>query len=107
MSEWQPIETAPKDGTAIYVYGPDLLRELDGHCAVVRWQTISDGSTIPWWTVNDGKFGPYDLRGPAPTLWMPLPGMCDICHKRPSIVKSYRAVVCNECALPDPPEVKD
>lgn len=69
---WLPIETAPKDGTAILVYGPELLREIDGHCAVVRWQT-NDNSTYPWWTISDGKFGPYDLRGPSPTHWMPLP----------------------------------
>jgi len=69
--EWLPIESAPKDGTAILVYGPDLLREVDGHCAVVRWQT-NEHSTIPWWTISDGKFGPYDLRGPSPTHWQPL-----------------------------------
>lgn len=72
MSQWQPIETAPKDGTAMLVYGPGLLREHNAHCAVVRWQT-TEHSTIPWWTINDGKFGPYDLRGPSPTHWMPLP----------------------------------
>lgn len=69
---WQPIETAPKDGTAILVYGPELLREHTGHCMVVRWQT-TEFSTVPWWTISDGKFGPYDLRGPSPTHWMPLP----------------------------------
>jgi hypothetical protein len=72
MAEWQAIETAPKDGTAILVYGPGLLREIDGNCAVARW-LVREFSAIPWWTVSDGKFGPYDLRGPSPTHWMPLP----------------------------------
>jgi uncharacterized protein DUF551 len=76
MSEWQPIETAPKDGTAILVYGPELLRETNGNCAVVRWDAsgyATEQSSIKWWVVSDGKFGPYDLRGPSPTHWMPLP----------------------------------
>jgi hypothetical protein len=76
VEAWQPIETAPKDGSAILVYGPELLREVNGHCAVVRWQT-NEYSTVPWWTISDGKFGPHDLRGPSPTDWQPLPAPPD------------------------------
>lgn len=71
-SEWQPIETAPRDGTAILVYGQGLLRELDGNCAVVRWDGL-EHSSIKWWQIHEGKHGPYDLRGPSPTHWQPLP----------------------------------
>jgi hypothetical protein len=70
--EWRPIESAPKDGTAILIYGPELLREIDGHCAVARWQATGSNS-IAWWTISEGKCGPFDLRGPSPTHWMPLP----------------------------------
>ena len=56
---WQPIETAPHDGSRILVYA-------DYEMFVVRW--IDD-----WWHVNDNKHGPYSLRGPEPTHWMPLP----------------------------------
>ena len=61
MEQWQPIETAPKDGQAILV--------TDGRdCYCVEWDEEFD-----WWTVDDNKLGPFRLRGSAPTHWMPLP----------------------------------
>ena len=72
MSEWQPIETAPKDGTSILVYfGTIGVRQ-------VAW---TEPSYADWeiWCVDDNKHGPYALRGysdegpRAPTHWMPLP----------------------------------
>jgi hypothetical protein len=59
---WQSIETAPQDGTAILVY-------TEWGMAVVIWIGDDDG----WWYVNDNKHGPFALRGPSPTHWMPLP----------------------------------
>ena len=62
MSEaWQPIETAPKDGTAILVSESRFI-----HC--VEWN-----DEYEWWAVDDNKLGPFRLRGTAPTHWMPLP----------------------------------
>lgn len=58
---WQPIEMAPKDGTAILV--SDGWRT---HC--VEWF-----EEFEWWGVDDNKLGPFRLRGAAPTHWMPLP----------------------------------
>ena len=72
MSEWQPIETAPKDGSTILVCGPRLLHAHGFGMATVHWQMDHEDG-IPWWKIEDGKFGPYDLRGPSPTHWMPLP----------------------------------
>jgi hypothetical protein len=60
---WQPIETAPKDGTVINVWAEDI------RFPAVFW-TDHD---IEWWHVTDGKHGPWPLRGPSPTHWMPLP----------------------------------
>ena len=75
MSEWQPIETAPKDGTAVVLYGKGLLRsgyeQAVGVYIPIHGE--DDDSTIRWWHVEDGKFGPYAIRGPSPTHWMPLP----------------------------------
>lgn len=74
MSEWQPIETAPEDGkTAVLIYGEGLLRT--GYMMAVAAYVPVDrqDSEIRWWHVDDGKFGPYPVRGPAPTHWMPLP----------------------------------
>ena len=60
MSEWQPIETAPKDGTEILAWS-----RREG-VFVVFWYTLMGG----WcWTA-------HDLDGDEtmnPTHWMPLP----------------------------------
>jgi hypothetical protein len=58
---WQPIETAPKDGTGILV-------NAGGFCYAVEWQ-----EEFGWWSVDDNKLGPFPLRGAGPTHWMPLP----------------------------------
>lgn len=60
---WQPIETAPKIGPDILVYCPHGQY-------VVCW---GGGEYLDWWYVDDNKFGPYPLRGAAPTHWQPLP----------------------------------
>ena len=64
MSEWQPIETAPKDGTSILVYSEkgDKGAFLPGGMAVDRWQRE--------YTTGFGEFNPYHW---PPTHWMPLP----------------------------------
>jgi len=71
MGEWQPIETAPRDGREILVFFRNKgVRQ-------VSWQD-------PWgenpdhalWCVDDDKHGPYPLRGysaGADTHWQPLP----------------------------------
>ncbi len=65
--EWQPIETAPKDGTPILVYFPQIGTWQ------VSWSTevFDDG----FWCVSDNKFEDRPLRGwsDPPTLWMPVP----------------------------------
>ncbi len=59
MSEWQPIETAPRDGTEILTY-----RSV-GLMAVATWLDPWDAGSD--WTVTDGA----QLIGV--THWMPLP----------------------------------
>jgi len=56
MSQWQPIETAPRDGLRVIVYEPD-----QHFIAISRW-----------WA---GAFRVGDLPGIDiyPTHWMPLP----------------------------------
>ncbi|TWA71943.1 uncharacterized protein DUF551 [Azospirillum baldaniorum] len=68
-ARWQPIETAPKDGTPVLIYGENLL--VPGEMVVaVRSDEHDD---LELWDVHDGKFGPHRLRGPSPTHWQPLP----------------------------------
>lgn len=61
MSEWQPIETAPKDGTRILVYGktwPEI--------AVAEWRPTC---ILPEaWVLH-----PYCESDAEPSHWMPLP----------------------------------
>lgn len=78
MSEWQPIESAPKDGTRILAYDPE---GLDSPVyAVVRWYTYEgevfeeagDGLyrkviyETSWW--DGASYTPFHA-----THWMPLP----------------------------------
>lgn len=61
--EWLPIESAPKNGDPLLVYG-------DGSYTVAWW---SDG-VDEWRDVGDiGWAGMYGDDGNQPTHWMPLP----------------------------------
>jgi len=64
MNDWQPIETAPKNGDTVL-----LWREIGGVVSAF-WDCCAD---FDWWYIDDGKYGPYPLRGPNPTHWMPVP----------------------------------
>jgi hypothetical protein len=63
---WQPIETAPKDGTIVDLWGPKFNRDgiWNGECryASCRW---SNGWQNAYWCPLDKKS--------QPTHWMPLP----------------------------------
>lgn len=60
--EWQPIETAPKDGSDVLVYSQ-----------YGTYVAAYEDRDIEWWHVSDGKHDPRPLRGPSPSHWMPLP----------------------------------
>ena len=60
--QWQPIETAPKDGTWIMICRPTTYASKLG-CALVYW----DDHFACW---HDGD---YHSDHYAPTHWMPLP----------------------------------
>lgn len=69
VAQWQPIETAPKDGTAILVtdsfaYRSDPKKPHHVYRAV-RWNEEGYG----WEIYNDGEIIDQD----GPTFWMPLP----------------------------------
>ena len=73
MSEWQPIETAPKEPRDKYGYGPDVLlyqTHGDGFDAertigIGCWGVWEHGPTCWCMEAGDGWAGP--------THWMPLP----------------------------------
>ena len=67
--EWQPIETAPIDGSIFLGWWPDSIGWIDNDanaCAVSTW-FIFDKFENPF--ESPRKFG----EDGAPTHWMPLP----------------------------------
>lgn len=70
MSEWEPIESAPKDGTFILMYKSVGTHYLDNEYTpfyVCQW--LENGTYGgPGWFYGEGEFF---LRNP--THWMPLP----------------------------------
>lgn len=65
MGEWQPIETAPKDGTAI-------LGFADGQQTTVRWRAAKRKGDSEYWDLV--VCGSYAEDGEWwPTRWRPLP----------------------------------
>jgi hypothetical protein len=69
MSEWQPIETAPKDGTKILLgYFPDPVYE--GASVMRSWE-------VAFWHGIHRKWCGRELLNSegyfSPTHWMPLP----------------------------------
>jgi hypothetical protein len=76
VAEWQPIETAPKDGTFV------LLAGRYGKFAAAWWgDAHAADSHEPWhepfwcWLITPGKYDPIHLRDDyfEATHWMPLP----------------------------------
>ena len=55
--EWQPIETAPKDGASVLIGRAQWPEPFVAHLEDGRWYI-------------DGEDEPFDF---APTHWMPLP----------------------------------
>jgi len=74
MTEWQPIESAPKDGTEILLYRPsdcDWARVVVGLWEDDRYAV----KPKPYWRHGKQHFtGIREARVYQPTHWMPLPG---------------------------------
>lgn len=71
MSEWQAIETAPKDGTAISIRGHRFMRRSRYYATAVWAERKCPALTQGWFPANDK----HDGRGPfiEPDGWRPLP----------------------------------
>lgn len=74
MSDWQPIETAPKDGTKIIV----LLNMATVWVAHIAWwrnfeEAEEDPDLVGWWSYVRHSVTQEMLRGHhAPLYWIPL-----------------------------------
>ena len=62
MTDWQPIETAPKDGRSLLIWSADEGIDLAHHNDWGRWQVQETAD-------YDNEYF-VDLK---PTHWMPLP----------------------------------
>ena len=76
--EWQPIETAPRDGAEVLLYAPSRMtygkwsapspepriKYRDGFAPEPEWDEFE-----PYWASWDGGFTDES----PPTHWMPLP----------------------------------
>jgi len=81
MSQWQPIETAPKDGTEILLYNEEgniesgnwVEAEPDGTDCMgsdAGWMSFS-GLTFPGRSFGNPDY--FTKQQAPPTHWMPLP----------------------------------
>lgn len=73
MSEWQPIETAPKDGGPVLLWFPwgktvDSDTGFNGIRFIGLWSSDGDGGPVCWRDPED-----FEALGDNATHWMPLP----------------------------------
>ena len=68
---WQPIETAPKDGTPVLVYPPTWAKAI---ASIAKWNKDEYAKKPrPYWRRVD-DYGKVTIsRDNPPTHWMPLP----------------------------------
>lgn len=84
MSKWKPIETAPKDGSAMLLFlkrKPDrnyLVRDICDNFAIGfwlhgRWQSIEVDECGSMGGEETGWMSDYVSLDLEPSHWMPLP----------------------------------
>ncbi len=72
-NEWQPIETAPKDGTWVLVFGEGTDDEAESRkIAVAQYTDILNNHKTNWHWQFAWYDGGYYGEFCNPTHWMPL-----------------------------------
>ncbi len=76
MHDWQPIETAPRDGTEVLL----TWMEADGQpqdIARLAWDPERENALFPgvvgMWACPSGNFTWNEAGGYGPTHWAPIP----------------------------------
>lgn len=80
MMQWQPIKTAPKDGTRILLFWPSFDRWIDvgwwkKNLRLVEIGEIDGIPVSAGYFSNSTEWDDYEMAkvGNEPTHWMPLP----------------------------------
>lgn len=79
MNEWQPIDTASKDGSFVLLAGGmyycEDANDIYGTCVgrYVRKDYKDDGNPMGVWLIASREGGWADVLYKNPTHWMPLP----------------------------------
>ena len=73
---WQPIETAPKDGTLVILYDPSEEAVCVGVFDFNLWHCADEHQP------ENGEFGLEGFISGLPTHWMPLPSPPDLLNKQ-------------------------
>jgi len=60
MADWQPIDTAPKNGTPILAWDGEVIAIIDWLSGFNEWSVSHDAEGYAW-------------QGYTPTHWLPLP----------------------------------
>ena len=70
--EWQPISTAPKDGSEVVLFIPG---DHNRHVVIGSWDDAQySRRPRPYWTSDGARiWGVRWSRDNQPTHWMPLP----------------------------------
>jgi len=68
MTGWQPIDTAPKDGTSVLLYG---IWSGEVHGSANEYSILQASFSFKNWLVEGGEY--YCAYVINPTHWMPLP----------------------------------
>ena len=80
MNDWQPIETAPKDGTEILIWREDCGTMVGRYACAASFLSDQEQEKLDeeslwaddWWYAASVSGGRLEGRE-VPTHWMPLP----------------------------------
>lgn len=92
--EWQPIETAPKDGSLFVAWGVTIMDEYDEDDRLIAKGKRHEAPIIAYWFSISGFPGGEFVESPYTrkvmnrklTHWLPLPAV-------PACAKSWEGVV--------------